>query len=310
MTVDRTRLFGRYSWMILIVLLTLTPACALSSILGEDSAVADQAQNAVPTATPVSRTPTPLPTASPTSTSTATPVPPTRAPVSPVRTPTSVPSYTQVTSQATGACNNAYYPVRSDTTWHYQTQAGDAPATEFALTYSHIQTDSFTSQQTFPDVTTESLWQCTDAGLLPSDITSFMFVPIAGFEFETLDYSGVYLPPTDEWMVGATWNTTYTVKATTKVLGISVASKADVRVHNQIAAVEQVSVPAGTYPSAMRIDSTATAVLHAAGSDMQTDVDFSHWYVKDVGLVKAESDDPTTVFLMELASIEETPAAK
>jgi hypothetical protein len=294
----------------LIALLTLTPACALSSLVGQDSAVPDQAQNAVATATAIPPTATPLPAASPTSTSTATAVPPTRAPVSPVRTPTSIPSYTQVTSQATGACKNAYYPVRSDTAWHYQSQAGDASPTEFTLTYSHVQTDSFISQQTFPDVTTESLWQCNDAGLIPGDITSFMFIPIAGFEFETLDYSGVYLPPADEWTIGATWNTTYTVKATTKVLGVSIASNADVRVHNRIAAAEQVSVPAGTYPSAMRIDSTATAVLHAAGSDMKADVTFSHWYVKDVGLVKAESDDSTTAFLMELVSIEETPTAK
>jgi hypothetical protein len=304
MTVDRLPLLRRYSWVLLIVLLTLTPACALSSLLGRDSVVSGQEQTAAPTALPVS------PTASPTMASTATPVPPTRTPAPPVPTPTSTPSYTRVTSQATGACNNAYYPVRSDTTWHYQTLAGDAPSTEYAVTYDHIQADSFTSRQTFPDVTTESLWQCTDAGLIPSDITSFMFVQIAGFEFETLDYSGVYLPPADEWMIGATWDTTYTVKATTQVLGISIASQAEVRVHNRIAAEEQVSVPAGTYPNAMRIDSTGTALLHAAGNDMETKVSFSHWYVKDVGLVKAESDDQATAFVMELASIEETPAAK
>jgi hypothetical protein len=310
MRVDRITLPGRYAWVIGIVLLTLMPACALSSLLGGDPGAPGREQAASLTATPVSPTATPLPSPSPTSTSTATPAPPTRAPASPVQTPTSTPSYMRLTSQAPGACNNAYYPVRSDATWHYQIQAGEASPTEYTVTYDHIQADSFTSRQTFPDVTTESVWQCTEAGLLPSDITSFMFVQIAGFEFETLDYSGVYLPPADEWIVGATWETTYTVKATTKVLGVSIVSQAEVKVHNRITAAEQVSVPAGTYPSAMRIDSTATALVHAAGSDMQTDVAFSHWYVKDVGLVKAESDDSATAFVMELVSIDETPAAR
>jgi hypothetical protein len=188
MIVDRIPLLRRYSWVILIVLLTLTLACALSSVVGQDSAAPGREQTAAPTAIPVS------PTASPTIPSTATPVPPTRTPAPPVKTPTSTPSYSQVTSQATGACNNAYYPVRSDATWHYRTQVADTPPTEYAVTYDHIQADSFTARQTFPDATAESLWLCSDEGLIPSDITSFMFVPIPGFEFETLGYSGVYLP--------------------------------------------------------------------------------------------------------------------
>jgi hypothetical protein len=308
--IDHIPLPGRYAWVLGIVLLILTPACALSSLLGGDSGAPGQEQTAAPTATSITLTATPLPSASPTTTSTSTPVPPTRAPASPVQTPTSAPSYTRVTSQATGACNNAYYPVRSDTTWHYQIQRGDAPPTDYAVTYDHIQADSFTARQIFPDQTRESLWRCTDEGLIPSDVSSFMFVQIASLEFETLDYSGVYLPPADEWAVGATWETTYTVKATTKVLGISVVSQAEVRVHNRIAAAEGVSVPAGTYSNAMRINSTATALVHSGGSDIRIDVAFSHWYVKDVGLVKAESDDPATDFVMELVSIDETPAAK
>jgi hypothetical protein len=209
-----------------------------------------------------------------------------------------------VISQATGACQHPFYPVRSDTTWHYQTQVGDAEPTEYAVTYDDIGADTFISRQTFPGSTAESLWLCTDAGLTPSELASFLPVQIQGFEFETLEHSGALIPPPADWVEGTAWETGYRLQVTTKVLGISIRTQADLRVDSQIVGVEQVVVPVGAYPQAVRIDSTGTALINAVGSQTETEFLFSHWYVDGVGLVKVSADVQGTAFDMQLLAVE------
>jgi hypothetical protein len=102
---------------------------------------------------------------------------------------------------------------------------------------------------------------------------------------------------------GATWATNYTLEATTKVLGLSISSGVNISVDNQIAAVEQVVVPAGTYPQAVRIDSIGTALINAPATQSEYPFGFSHWYVEGVGLVKISANIQGTAFDMQLESI-------
>jgi hypothetical protein len=210
-----------------------------------------------------------------------------------------------VISEATGACQHPFYPVRSDTTWHYQTQVGDDDPTAYSVTYDDIGAESFTSLQTFPGSTEESPWLCTDEGLIPGDISSFVFIQIPGSELETLDFSGALLPPSDEWAVGATWETGYKVQVTTRVLGLSVTSQADISMDNQIAEVEEIVVPAGAYAQAARVDSTGTALINTPAGQSEAAFAFSAWYVEGVGLVKIAADVQGTTFDMELLSVEQ-----
>jgi len=245
-----------------------------------------------PTATPVAPTDTPVPP-------TDTPPPP------PTEEPTSTPAFREVVSQATGACQHSYYPVRSDTVWEYQTQMGGDAPTAYSVTFDDIGAESFTSSQTFPESAAESLWLCTDEGLIPSEIATFLPIQISGFEFETLGHSGVLLPPPGELEEGTTWETAYTMQVTTKVFGISIRSQAEISVDNEIAAMGQVVVPAGAYPQAVRVDSTGTAQANIAGSEMEAAFSLSHWYVEGVGLVKISADVQGRTFDLELLSVEQ-----
>jgi hypothetical protein len=173
------------------------------------------------------------------------------------------------------------------------------------VTYDDIGAESFTSLQTFPGSTEESPWLCTDEGLIPGDISSFVFIQIPGSELETLDFSGALLPPSDEWAVGATWETGYKVQVTTRVLGLSVTSQADISMDNQIAEVEEIVVPAGAYAQAARVDSTGTALINTPAGQSEAAFAFSAWYVEGVGLVKIAADVQGTTFDMELLSVEQ-----
>jgi len=280
-------MFRRFWLLLLIGLAALTLACGMTSVVVVESTATPEKSVTPPTVTP-----------------TATSVPPTNTP-SPTEVPTSTPPSLEVISQATGACRNPYYPVRSDTIWEYQTQMGGDAPTSYSVTFDDIGAEAFTSRQIFPGSTAESLWLCTDEGLIPGDIVTFLPIQIPGFEFETLDFSGALVPPPGEWEPGTTWETGYTMQVTTKVLGLSIRSQAEISVDNQIAAVEQVVVPAGTYPQAVRVDSTGVALANTAGSEMEAPFSFSHWYVEGVGLVKISADVQGRTFDMELLSIEQ-----
>jgi len=272
----------RISWSSLLIgLVMLVLACGLTSVVVEE-----------PTAPTETRMPR-----------TATPIPPTSTPPPPTEIPTSTPPSGQVISQATGFCRHPFYPVRSDTTWQYQTQVGEAEPTEISVTFENIGADAFTYHQTSPGSTAETVWQCNETGLIPSELTSFLPVEFPGFEFETLDHSGALLPPPADWVAGTTWETGYTVQATTKVLGISISTQAVLSVENHIAGVEQVVAPAGAYPQATRIDSEGTALIEGAGSQTQAGFSFSHWYVEGVGLVRLSAEVQGTAFDMELVSV-------
>lgn len=286
---------NRIAWLLLsIALVTLVPACAGVSLVIEEP-------TPTPTPVPPTATATPIPP-----TATATRVPPTATSAAPpTEVPTSTPVPDQVVTQATGACAHPYYPVRSDTTWNYQTQTGGAEPSEYAVTFNDIGANAFTSRQTFPGSSTEAVWLCGDEGLLPTEVASFMFFQMPGFEFETVDSSGALLPAPEAWEVGATWETKYTVEATTKVLGLSIKSLADISINNEIADTESVVVPADSYDNVTRIDSTGTALINAPGTQMEAPFSFSHWYVEGVGLVKISAVVQGTSFEMELVSVEQ-----
>jgi hypothetical protein len=84
-------------------------------------------------------------------------------------------------------------------------------------------------------------------------------------------------------------------------------SDATVMQENTIAAIEAVTVPAGSYEEAVRIDSSLTIEVIAdvggvSSPPVSNTFTISAWYVRDVGLVKQTSDDMG--FLMVLQSLE------
>lgn len=219
-------------------------------------------------------------------------------------------------SQASGACNNPFYPLRSDTVWTYQIiRPGENPQGSFTLAYEDISADSFNALMSLRDEETDeifqasSTWFCSGEGMLSSDFATMNFASNVGVKVETLDYAGISLLPADQWDVGNSWDTSYQVNVTFSVEGMDIASAMDVQISNTISAIEGVSVTAGTFPEAYRVDTTGSMTV-----DMEGDMDFSMgnipieystWYVRDVGMVKQITSGPEADgTFTELVSIE------
>ena len=75
-------------------------------------------------------------------------------------------------------------------------------------------------------------------------------------------------------------------------------------VTNTIAAIEPVTVPSGTYSNAYQVDISGEMVMNIMETESTIPLTYSTWYVKDVGMVKSASADPTLAYSMELASLE------
>ncbi len=230
--------------------------------------------------------------------------------------PTAEPPSAAVVSEASGACNNPFYPLRSDTVWTYQIlRPGEAPQGSFTLSYDNITGETFDALMSLRDAETDevfqatSTWYCTGDGILDSDFATLNFAPNLNLRVETLNYDGISLLPGDQWEVGKSWDTSYQVNVTFSVEGMDITSAMDVQITSTISAIEGVSVTAASYPEAYRVDTTGSMTVNMEG-DMDFSmgnipVEYSTWYVRDVGMVKQvtsgpDADDTFT----ELVSIE------
>jgi hypothetical protein len=271
-----------YFWLIRTGLAILMLACGFSPVLKQATPEPARPPAAGPTQTALLPTITPPPSEEPS----ATPAP------------------TQAATRVGDACYSPYYPIRSDTTWLYRTQASGAATSDYSMTYKDITPSSFTAVQTFSEFSSEVRWMCTEQGLISSEYAQLNLANLPGFEFETLDVTGATLPPAERWEVGTAWDSKYQLKATADIQGVSVESQFEITMQNRIAAQEPVGVPAGSYPDALRVDSTARMVIDAAGRSTEVNLSFSNWYVQDAGLVKSASADPSAAFVLELLSVE------
>jgi hypothetical protein len=285
------------------------------------------------TETPVPATETPLPPTDTPVPPTETPPPATNTPVPPTDAPDEMATDTPetmetpeemdtseamdsptsasgaISSEAPGACRNPFYPIRTDTTWTYQTRGEGGTTSDYSITYTDISGDTFTAQVMMQDTTVEVRWRCTEEGLVSTEFTNFDLPQMSEFQLETVNFEGTSLPPTGEWQVGTTWDSSYTVEANIQAQEMTLEATMDITLQNRIAAVEEVTVPAGTYPQAYRVDSTGKTSMEASGMGMQgagmeVDINYSNWYVENVGLVKTSSESEGGTYVTELVSIE------
>ena len=230
--------------------------------------------------------------------------------------PTEEPPAGAVISEASGACNNPFYPLRSDTVWTYQIlRPGEAPQGSFTLSYDNITGETFDALMSLRDAETDeifqatSTWYCTGDGILDSDFATLNFAPTLNLRVETLNYDGISLLPGDQWEVGKSWDTSYQVNVTFSVEEMDIISAMDVQITSTISAIEGVSVTAGTYPEAYRVDTTGSMTVNMEG-DMDFSmgnipIEYSTWYVRDVGMVKQVTSGPDADgTFTELVSVE------
>ncbi len=113
--------------------------------------------------------------------------------------------------------------------------------------------------------------------------------------FDTFSWEGETLPAEELFEVGYEWTATYQLQGDITMEGIVSTTQATVTINYIIAAIEEVTVPAGTFPEAYRVDSVGdiSMTMDLNGSTFpMTSVNFgsSSWYVEGVGLVKTADD--------------------
>ena len=208
-----------------------------------------------------------------------------------------------IVSEGTGFCSNAFFPLRSDKTWTYNTVSGDLDS-NFSWTFKDITDSSFTIVQYFPSLTNEISWQCGPDGLLSSTYANMAMNSSVDVTYDTLEVNGVALPPDDQWEIGKVWDMDYKVQVTINNDAMEIQADGDITTTRTITAIESITVPAGTYPEAYRVDSSGQMVLDLMGNQTTTPMVFTDWYVRGVGLVKSSSSDVNLSYEMQLISFE------
>ncbi len=204
---------------------------------------------------------------------------------------------------ALGSCYNPFNPVMEGKIWKYTMVSGDTTNT-MDVSYKDITPASFTSVQQFPDISTEVQWSCGPDGLLSSQYANMSIAQVPDLKFETLEAKGVMVPSEDKWQVGYSWITEYVIKVSFTSGDTAFEGQGNMAVLNTIAASETVTVPAGTYHDAFKVDVSGKMVMNIMGTESTIPLTYSTWYVRDVGMVKSASADPTLTYMIELVSLD------
>lgn len=282
--------FPRYARPLLWALLLLTPALAAC---GNDAPAGEAAvATAVvaPTEAPAEAATAPEPTAAPPTAAPPTEVPATAAPPEP--TPT-LATAAETDALPAGDCGNEYFPVREGLVQRYSNSIPGLDTSEYTMTYSDVSDSSFV-------VTTDvgegdaiiHTWQCNGDGLLSPELTQ---LPGAeGLTIEFVEAAGVTIPSADRFQPGESWTTHYVANAT---LGDPAAPQMTmsetVDLTHTVAGVEAISVPAGEFANAVRVETTGNVnvvmtIDGAAAPVSDMPMSYTSWYVAGVGLVRQE----------------------
>ncbi len=292
------RLFPRIVLLSLILLLGVT----LAACGGDDAAPeAESTEVAAPTASatePAVVEPTAV-------------VLPTEAPTEAPAEPTAEPTAAEVAQS--GDCGNAFYPVVEGRALTYQTTLPGMGTETFTTVYSDVSDSSFTITTDLGDGNTLSqTWQCSGEGMLSPEFSQLQ-TGIEGIEIEFVEASGVSIPSEDLFQPGGTWTTHYVANAIMGDEGAGAMTMVQtVDLTNTVVGTEAVTVPAGEFPEAVRVDTTgAITIAMSAGDDAapatSLEMNYSAWYVEGIGMVLQDfSDffgDATGSTLSELVSV-------
>lgn len=273
-----THPFGRLA-IALLALLLLVAAC------GGNETPPQEALPTVAVEAPTLPPPTEEPTTEPTA------VPPTEAPT---EEPTAEPTAAETTGGATlsGDCANAYFPVVDGRVYTYSSSISGFGVSNFTQTYGDVTDNSFTitidAGEGEPFANT---WTCSSEGILSPDFSQLPGGMEGVVSIDFVEAEGVTLPTEEMFQPGETWTTRYVAEAT---LGDAESGQftmtQTMEMTNTVAGVESVTVPAGDFDEAVRVDTTGvvTMAMGDTGPTTSFDMSYSSWYVRDVGLVRQE----------------------
>jgi len=313
--INTTSGLGTWSRRAMVVALPIVFALAvlLTACGGENAADTGAATTVTEPTAAATEGAAVAPTAAPTQ-AVATEAPPTVEPT--VAPPPTAPATAETSSgDATaglpsGNCGNPYYPVVEGRTYRYTSNLPGFGVSEYSISYSDVTDESFTATTNLGEGDTlVNVWSCSGEGLLQPEFTQLPGA-VEGMTVEFVEAEGVTVPTAAMFSAGGSWTTHYVANATMPDMGAGAMTMVEtIDLTNTFAGVEAVSVPAGDYPEAVRVDTTGTiSVAMASAPAMDIELTFSSWYVEGVGMVRQEMTgllDDSAPSVTELVAIEE-----
>lgn len=211
------------------------------------------------------------------------------------------------------ACYNPFMPVNQEVTWTYEANYPAQEPFQYTIAITDVTDNTITSTTTFPEFSSEVVWNCKPEGLFSSEFAQFDFSRMPGLgdvieveDIETVSYEGATLPAGELWEVGYSWDSSFEIVMHLSMQGTALNATASGSFTNEITAIESVTVPAGTFPHAYRVETTGTISLEMMDTGVVTPVPVSEtiWYVKDIGMVKDISLDAMGESVTVLVSFE------
>jgi len=214
-------------------------------------------------------------------------------------------------------CYHPYFPITEDAYWTYQESTGEG----YTLRVADIGQDSFTLVQ---EMTTDNTlfsaeWYCSESGILSGSFSQFDFLNMSGeeedmpeFVVDSFEWDGETLPAPKLLIPGYQWTTTYQMRGEFNLEDFPQTLLASISIEYEVGAIEEVTVPAGTFPEAVRVDSDGIVemVLELGETAMPfttSDFNSSTWYVEGVGMVKTSDQFTGFSNMVELIASSATP---
>ncbi len=212
--------------------------------------------------------------------------------------PTETPAEVQVDTES--LCYHPYFPIIEGASWTYD----DTMDEDYTLRIEETGEDSFTMVQEMLDenVVFTAEWYCSEDGILRGTFGQMDLInQTAGdeetpeFQFETLEWEGQTLPSPELLEIGYTWTSFYQLSASLDIEALSQSTEMEVIVDHEIAGIEEVIVPAGTFSDAIRVDSDGVILMSLVSEENSTAIgalnfNYSTWYVENLGMVKSTSE--------------------
>lgn len=200
---------------------------------------------------------------------------------------------------AAGLCSNAYFPVGQAVSKKYRvsglkTGSGDREYTE---SFSNFSGDGFTVDTDFGEVKAHINWRCTADGLLATQYNNSLNMTKTGAsaKIETVESSGVSLPPEDQWATGKKWHAEYRVIETLSGPGGGEMGRGDgtIKQDGEIVGSESITVPAGTFDTIktqMNTELAITVKVKSISVPMNVQLKTTAWFAKGTGMVKSVTE--------------------
>ncbi len=190
-------------------------------------------------------------------------------------------------------CVNAYYPVKLNATWFYNSSGSPSGPYQLLDTITEVRPDGFTLTSQFRDKPTIQPWACRSEGLAATQMAINNATSVLAFEkFNSLaatNVSGVNIPVTIA--PGMEWSYAFDVSGVeNKPDGSGGAMTGRVASTYSAGNKESVTVPAGTFeaiPIEVNTVIDFTVATQSGTVKLSINSTYTYWFAAGVGWVKA-----------------------